>query len=240
MYRHLPYISGIALAILSASVMPQETNRSTPLLVIEQSRSYGQGTFPRDASWLGLYCEETECELQSTQVRVTSSSAKNVLDEDEPLDVLAVTGKPLALFPDMPLKAGKVVSWYRAKEPSSDTYQAQKLKKLGKWDMPWGTRPLTISWVRTPEGWKRYHVSDGNTKQFLFRTELEGHYGGDTTPIIHWVGDLDGDGKSDILLSIPDDNCGFDERLYLSSNAAEGKLLRKAAQLSGDEAACGC
>jgi len=58
--------------------------------------------------------------------------------------------------------------------------------------------------------------------------------------IIEWIGDLDGDGKMDILLSLPDDNCGYDERLYLSSQAGQGEIVHKAAQLSGREAACGC
>jgi len=224
----------------SLAAMAQEPNSSTPVLVVDQTRQYGKGTFPRDATWLGLYCNELDCEIKSTQVRIKSSSAKNVLDEDEPLDVLTVKGKPFALFPDMSVNTGKVMSWYRAKEPVFDTPQTQKLSKFGKWAMPWSTRPITMFWVKTPEGSKRYHVSDGKIKQFLFSTEPESHYGGDTTPIIHWVGDLDRDRKLDILVSIPDDNCGFDERLYLSSNSGDGKVFRKAAQLLGREAACGC
>jgi hypothetical protein len=66
------------------------------------------------------------------------------------------------------------------------------------------------------------------------------HYEGDTTPVVYWAGDLDGDGKADLLLAIPDDNCGYDERLYLSSGSDEGTLLRKAAHIAGREAACGC
>lgn len=117
----------------------------------------------------------------------------------------------------------------------------QKLQKLGRWQMPWGKLPLTLFWVKLPEsGGFRYHLSDGKVKQFLFATEIEGHYGGETTPFVHWVGDLDGDGMIDFLLSIPDDNCGFDDRLYLSSKAGEGKLIRKAAQTFGRQPACGC
>lgn len=228
------------MTVLSTPLWAQTAGSALPRMVIEQSRQYGQGTFPRHANWLGLYCDDQACELKPALVHITSSSAKNVLDEDEELDVLTINDAPLALLPNTSLKAGKVLTWYQAKANPSEALQWQKLKKLGKWAMPWGAQPLTLSWVQTPDGWKRYHVSDGQTKQFLFSTELESHYGGDTTPIIHWVGDLDGDGKADLLLSIPDDNCGFDERLYLSSQAGEGKFLRKAAQLTGREAACGC
>ena len=84
------------------------------------------------------------------------------------------------------------------------------------------------------------HLSDGKTKQFLFATSLQSHYGGGTTPYVHWVGDLDRDGKADFLLDLPDDNCGYDDRLYLSSLATGTAFVAKAAQLSGREAACGC
>jgi hypothetical protein len=236
MYHHFAYAFGIALAALPTLAMPQEQINPTPLVVVDQTRQYAQGTFPRDAQWLGLYCQGLECEIKPTPVRVTTSSAKNVLDVDESLDVLNVKGMPLALFPDAPLKTGKVASWYQAKEPSFDIPQTQKLQKLGKLVVPWGARPLTISWVKTPERLKRYHLSDGNTKQFLFSTD----FSEEKTPFIHWVGDLDRDGRPDILLSIPDDNCGFDERLFLSSNAGEGRLVRMGAQLTGRQAACGC
>lgn len=94
--------------------------------------------------------------------------------------------------------------------------------------------------MKTPEGNRRYHLSAARKKQFLFQVETEGHYGGDTTPVVHWAGDLDGDGLVDLLIDLPGDNCGFDERLYLSKDAWPGKLVRKAAQVTGREAACGC
>jgi hypothetical protein len=239
MHPHLPGLFGITFALLSASALAQQATGSTSLLVIEPQRQYAHGTFPRHASWQGLHCQALDCELQATPVTVTTSTANNVLEEIEPLDVLAVTGAPVVSFPQALFPAGKIPTWYRISHPV-DPPQVQNLLKLGKWQMPWGDRPLTLSWVVTPEGAKRYHVSDGATKQFLFSTSTEGHYSGDTTPVVHWVGDLDGDGKLDLLLDLPDDNCGFDERLYLSSDAGEGKLLRKAAQSTGREAACGC
>ena len=240
MHRMSLPLLGIALILASAPALPQAPDNSLPRLVIDTSRQYGQGTFPHAAKWQGLYCDKSGCTLKPATLRITSATARNVLEEDETLDVLATDGTPLAMFPDMALNAGKVVSWYWASRDGAESSPGPRLSKLGKWVMPWGTRPLTISWVKTPEGYKRYHVSDGATKQFLFSIEAESHYGGDTTPIIQWVGDLDGDGMLDLLLSIPDDNCGFDERLYLSSGAEDGKLLRKAALLAGREAACGC
>lgn len=239
MFRYFQLFFCTILGCTAANAEPQTTKASTPLLVISTERNFAAGTFPPDANWQGLFCKVNDCEIKNARVSVTTSSAKNIVDEDVPLDVVGVDGEPLALFPSASFKAGKATTWYRITDSSYESTQNLNLK-LGKWHMPWGTRPLTLSRVKTPEGWMSYHVSDGVTKQFMFRSEAEGHYGGDTTPIIYWAGDLDRDGKLDMLLSIPDDNCGFDERLYLSSNAGEGKVLRKAAQLSGGEAACGC
>ena len=54
------------------------------------------------------------------------------------------------------------------------------------------------------------------------------------------AGDLDGDGRADLLLSLPDDDCGFDDRLYLSSMAGPGQLVGLAARFAGRHPACGC
>ena len=60
--------------------------------------------------------------------------------------------------------------------------------------------------VTTAEERKRYHLSDGATKQFLFAVNALGEYGGETTPVIYWAGDMDGDGKLDLLMGIPDES----------------------------------
>lgn len=229
----------IALIALGAGSVCAEPAK--PLAVIEVSRSYSKGTFPRQGSWLGLYCNGSDCEIRDATVNVTSSTARNVLDEDEPTDVLNVDDGPFALFHGTTLKPGKVVTWFKAADAPDGTLAYTQLQKLGRWQMPWGSLPLTISWVKLPgdQGF-RYHIGDGKTKQFLLSRPLEGHYGGDTTPFVRWVGDLDGDGKIDMLLTLPDDNCRYDDQLYLSSLATGQEFIQKATEFSGYEAACGC
>lgn len=231
----------LAIAALTASSAFASAEPGKPIVIIGHGGNYARGTLPRDDSWYGLYCNGSGCETGNANVRITSSTAKNVLGEDEPIDVLKTDGKPLALFHGVPLNPGKVATWFKSEGLVYDSGHYSRLRKLDRWQMPWGATPLTISRVKLPgyEGY-RYHIGDGVTKQFMFRLYPEGHYGGDTTPYIHWVGDLDGDGKIDLLLSLPDDNCGFDVRLYLSSQAGEGEFVRKAAQLAGREPACGC
>lgn len=239
MHRHLPSLLALSFVALSGAALSQQVTTPLPHLVMESHRQYAHGIFPRHANWLGLHCEQLDCEIRPTPVEVASAGVMDLSNEVQALDVLAVTGEPVAVFPGASFATGKVATWYRA-EARSDLPQTLKLQKLGKWQMPWGDRPMTLSWVQTPEGTKRYHVSDGTMRQFLFSTPTEGHQGGDATPLVHWVGDLDGDGKLDLLVNLPDDSCGYDERLYLSSGTEEGKLLRKAAQLTGGEVACGC
>jgi hypothetical protein len=227
----------LACATVGVGALAHDADAAMPAVVLDPALQFSEGTFQRGVKWQRLVCDGLDCRIAGARVSVVTSKATNVLEEEEPLDVLRVEGKALALFPDGRFKPGKVATWYVA---DSSSKQQFLLRKLGKWNMPWGRRPLVLSWVRTEDGWLRYHVSDGATKQFLFRTDIEGHYGGDSTPDIRWVGDLDGDGRLDLLLSLPDDHCGYDERLYLSSNAEKGKLLYKAAQLEGSQAACGC
>lgn len=227
-------------AVLSVWLGLVHAQPAKPIVVIE-SKTYAEGTLPRQDNWIGLYCNGSDCEIRDAHVRVTSSKAKNVLDEDEAIDVLDVDDGPFALFNEIALKHGKVVTWFKAEKPMYESLHYSQLRKLGRWQMPWGATPLVISWVKLPDyGGFRYHISDGTEKQFMFATSLEGHYGGDTAPFIHWVGDIDGDDKIDFLLSLPDDNCGFDERLYLSSLATGREFVHKAAQLSGRRPACGC
>lgn len=212
-----------------------------PLVVIESTKSYARGTLPCEGAWLGLYCNGSDCEIREAAVKVTSSTAKPITGMDEAIDALHVTDTPLALFHGTVLKPGKVDTWFKAEKSVYDSRAYTQLQRLGRWQIPGGATPLTISWVKLPggEGF-RYHIGDGKERQFLFATSTEGHYGGSLTPIVYWAGDLDGDGKADLLLLIPYDNCGYDERLYLSSLATGKEFIRKAAQLSGTEAACGC
>ena len=240
MRRRFVCFAMATLAAWSAPALPQDVVSDTPLLVVHRARQFGHGTFPRRTPWQGLYCRGLACDVRPAEVQITTTTAIDISEATIPLDVLNVGDEPLALFPNGRWKVGHIETWYVAGSPAVPSGQVRQLKQRGQWQMPWGARPLTLSWVRTPENRFRYHVSDGTTTQFLFATDQESHYGGDTTPVVHWVGDLDGDGAADILLDLPDDNCGYDERLYLSSRAAPGKLLGKAGQLVGGEAACGC
>jgi hypothetical protein len=63
-----------------------------PIVVIDLGNQFAQGTFPRRGIWYGLYCTALACELREAGVEIGDGSARNVLDEDEALDVIKVPG----------------------------------------------------------------------------------------------------------------------------------------------------
>lgn len=210
-----------------------------PIILIGDGGAYNRDSLPRNGKWLGLFCENAKCKLSEAFVLVGSSTAWGVLGEED-TDIFHAHEDPIAIFTGIDIPEREVQTWFLGEDDDSDSsYKA--LKALGSWKMPWGAKPLKISWVKLPdnEGF-RYHIGDESSKQFLFRTDSESHYGGDTTPHFNWVGDMDGDNKIDFILSLPDDNCGFDIRLYLSSLATSPDFIKKAAQHAGSVPACGC
>jgi hypothetical protein len=82
------------------------------IVLTEYGVNFARGTLPRKGLWYGLYCKGKECEVRIARVRITSSSAKNVLDEEEALDVLEIDESPIALFHGAPVNQGKVTTWF--------------------------------------------------------------------------------------------------------------------------------
>jgi hypothetical protein len=229
------------LAAVSAWAGADEAVPDAPLVVIDRSMSFAKDAFPEIGQWYGLYCQALDCELKPVDVSVNATAGADAAGEDQTPEVLGVEGEPLALFHGVDLNAGPVTTWYTVPEHLYLSGQYTSLLRLGRWQVPGLDDPLTLSWVQLPDGAGRhYFLGNGTLKQLLFGTAEQAGASGDTTPVIHWVGDLDGDGKPDLLLSLPQSNCGYEERLYLSSQAEAGELVHKAAMRSGTQPGCGC
>lgn len=70
--------------------------------------------------------------------------------------------------------------------------------------------------------WHTVEFRAGSTrKQVLWRNE----YVGDGSPLLHWAGDLDRDGKLDLLIDVTDHDNLSRRALFLSSLAKEGELV---------------
>jgi hypothetical protein len=215
--------------------------------------NFPQDTIPRDGAWLGLFCGKSGCEVREAVVTIMSGTVLNCNEGEGYAETIHVSGNPVAVFTGVDLRPGKVTTTLLATKEPPDSPHFNRLRKLGHWQVQLNGKPLTISWVRMllpkapDEVMVRYHVSDGATKQFVFSSRASKHAdaGRGVTPFVHWAGDMDGDGKLDLLLEIPSDNgdddaCEVSYRLYLSSRAADGEVLHKAAQTSGHKPGCGC
>ncbi|HEY6896602.1 MAG TPA: hypothetical protein VI279_05020 [Rhodocyclaceae bacterium] len=171
--------------------------------------------------------------MKPTAVHVKRILEENVLGEKEPGDKVSVSGRPIAVFHGAALGTGA--------KPASDLEGQDKLFSKGSWSVSSGTSSIVLS--RTPvkdSDRYRYYLSSANIKQFLFEMDSLSHEGDPVGPYFAWIGDIDGDGEIDLLVSLSNDNCAFDERLYLSSKKKKGKIVQQVLRRSGYMPACGC
>lgn len=217
--------------------------------------NFPRDTIPRTLPWLGLFCGKSGCELREAAVTAMSGTIANCNDPEAYAETIHASGNPVAVMAGIKLPLGKVPTALLATKDASDSGHFQRLRKLGQWQVQLKDKtgkPLIVSWVRmrlpksSDEYMYRYHFGDGEHKQFVFSSNGgEADVGGAVTPFVHWAGDLDGDGKVDLLLEIPagaaeGDACESDYRLYLSSLASGREILHKVSQTAGRKPGCGC
>lgn len=218
-------------------------------------QNFPKGTMPQDGTWLGLYCVKSDCEIREATVAVMSGTMANCSDKKQYAETIYAADNPVAVFNGVNLPIGRVATVLLARKEPGSSAHFTNLRKLGQWQAKLSGRKLEVSWVRLPrpkspdEYMYRYYLVAGTTKQFIFSSfgRMDAEKGGTVTPFVHWAGDMDGDGKTDLLVEIPysmddgdDAQCEVAYRLYLSSQAAEGEVLHKAAQTSGTQPACRC
>lgn len=233
-------LSFMALNSASANAEP-----SLPPIVIGGNGVYERGSLSRQKEqWFGLFCSSQNCWMSEAKLSIGPSTEEGA-GGIENTEVVYVAGNPLFLLNRIAFNIGEVTTWFRESGESPEMEPPYKaLKKHGTFEINFGKRKMTLSWVKVDAGQQgikyRYHISDGTRKQFLFSTDAYSHFDTDTsTPHIHWVGDLDRDGVLDFVLSLHSD-CSYDARLYLSSTAKSDELVHKSAQFIRGIPACGC
>ncbi|MCK7595347.1 hypothetical protein [Pseudomarimonas salicorniae] len=233
---HRPILALLCLAAAGGCLAEAPTGA---FMALGNGGQFAAGSFPKTDDWLGLECDGNGCSLNQVYPAIGRGAMRNILDEDEPTDVVHVHGPVIAVFSGLPALRNPVATWGRDPVLASP-YAGGEAQ--GRFDLPLGEKGLHWEWQRSEDGHQFQHrLTDGERSQVLFELPAEGHYGGDTsTPALNWIGDIDGDGRLDLLLSLPDDSCSFDQRLYLSSLAAPGEWLGLAARFAGDHPACGC
>ena len=247
----LPILSLLFFNNLHAQEIPLADYK--PNIIIHRENQFSLKSLPRNVKWQGLYCQDQHCEIKNVKVKIGKKFVDYLDEEKVPLDTIKVNGNPIAIFPNEKFKKGNVTSFYilDTKDnydfPHTSNKQYNNLENDKEWLIPWGKQPLKLFWTQINDeqnkdriDYRNYQITDGKITQSLFKIDGQSKYEGNTTPIVYWVGDFDRDNKLDMILEIPDDNCGFDYRLYLSSATSKGEILHQSLRFTGYQEACGC
>lgn len=247
------HIALLSLLVSAPSMAEGPVTSVLPLVVTNPAFQYEVGTFPDKSIWQSLECDKFACEVRTAKVKVDKYGVEHLGDAKAPVISLKPRLEAYALFPKSTFKLGKVETWYKAHTPNLESYVVRgesPFKKLdGKqmWKVPGGRHQTSLMGTHVVEKYPdgdgysvNYELRSGSKRQTLFSIKEEAPDSLETLPIVHWAGDLDRDGKVDLILSIPSLNCGYDARLYLSSKAGPNEIVKLAAQLVGYQAACGC
>ncbi len=89
----------------------------------------------------------------------------------------------------------------------------------------WKDQPFRIGSEHLPKGGLRLTLQSGDQRQVLFESE----WVDDASWSLNWAGDLDGDGRLDLVLQASPKYSIQIHRLFLSTQAGPGKLVREVA-----------
>ena len=174
--------------------------------------------------WLGLFKENDKYFLRSTKIKVRPGYDA-VIDEagEKTGKDVVVKGKnqPLFLVKNAGmLKEGEIKTIFSPQ--SSD--DGESLQNGFVADYIFNGNNYTLR-VDGEENSSKLILESENTKQVLFFVDAVG----DSIWRLNWVGDLDGDGKLDVYADLPVFYNFSQRRLFLSSQAENGKLVKQVA-----------
>lgn len=203
---------------------------ATAASIIEVSEYHGDELKAKAGSqWFGLYQEgKDNFRLKQTSVAITKCHDAIIDETPKELSGKKVTvstkDAPLFLVEGVgALKAGKVIT--------SAINLREHLQTGTKLKLNVGAKFSTMSVsgdVKEKEYRTNYTIvleSNGVKQTILKHNQI----GADTAPSLVWAGDLDGDGKLDLVMDTTDDYNVRDLTLFLSSKAKPGKLVEKVA-----------
>jgi hypothetical protein len=229
----------LLLSILAGQVFVQNAKTGKILLVETGEGFHGDEVKARNGEkWLGLYVTKRGAFLAESTLTVRRV-VDPVIDEDE----RKPTGKsvsvdrrekPVFLVKNaVMLKQGQATTIYHGgrEEPSSLTSKSLVTLKLGgqtyQLKVVSPKRLLPEAEGLLPADAK-LTLTSGSSTQTLYSLNNSSE---DASWRLLWAGDLDGDGKLDLYLSV--DGYNFEERwLFLSSQAGPGQLVKGVAKFT--------
>ncbi|MBX9951258.1 MAG: hypothetical protein K2Y39_18970 [Candidatus Obscuribacterales bacterium] len=196
--------------------------------IIEVTDYHGEELHAKSGStWMGLFPTKAgQFELRPTKVNIAIVRDEITDDPAGPKTGKKVTaaGKvaPLFLLDGVPaLKAGKV--------STSKTYQKEHPDIGFKTKLNVGAKEstLTVSGTKKDSEWRNQYkivLETEGVKQTVYeRKEVSDS----SFPSLLWAGDLDGDGKLDLIMDMTNNYNVRDVTLFLSTKAKQGKLVEK-------------
>lgn len=210
----------------------------TKLVDVEQANnSYrkSEAVAKNRENWLGLFIDSEISYLKNSKIKIVSSDEYGYSDEETVKFKFLQNKKPFILLKNSKsLKEGNVTTLFHkiSQDDDENYYESDVIN-----------RNFSRDFQLNDKNYKMV-VKDAETKSgdkvlaLVLETENEsqivtyGHYfDGEYLGHLLWVGDLDNDGKLDFYMSFNDFEKGyFDSKLYLSSEAEKGKLVKEVAE----------
>lgn len=220
----------LAQVVTATAVCLLLTPAARAASILELSDYHGDEVKAKaNQSWLGLYTDASgKSELKATKVSITMVNDQ-IIDEDPKLKTgkrIAVPGskKPLFVLSGIPgLKPGSVITSPLSKKEHLEVGQQIKLK-VGT-----AESTLIVTGKKNKEYRNNYTItlkSGGTTQQLLRHRQIDP----ETAPSLLWCGDLDGDGKLDLIMDTTDNYNVRNVTVFLSGKAKPGSLVKKVAE----------
>jgi hypothetical protein len=182
--------------------------------------------------WMGLYRRKNKYFLLPTIVKI--KAVRDFMVDDNSGDR---SGKKVSTNRKLPdvfllknaamLRAGEVKTLFYGDEANSDN-----IKRKYRRQFEFNRKKYTLAVEDSTPGsdeWltekSKMTVTAGNLKQTIYKQEFCDDCGWD----LRWVGDLDKDGKLDFLINLTNHYNSTVHRLFLSSPAGKGEILREVA-----------
>lgn len=182
--------------------------------------------------WTGLYRQKNKFFLLPATIKIKAArdplasedsgdrSGKKVSTNHNSPDVFLLKNAPM-------LRAGEVKTLFCANEDEPDNIN-RKYRRQFEFNEKKYTLAVEDSTVGGDE-WltekSKMTVTADNLKQTIYRQK----YCSDCLWDLYWVGDLDKDGKLDFFINLTDHYNSITYRLFLSSPAGKGEIVREVA-----------
>lgn len=183
-------------------------------------------------TWLGLFKKGNDFSLLQTKIKV--KSVYDPMDYDKKrkktgksVEVVE-TDQPIFLIKNADfLKRGNINTIFDIDNNTDDKPMNNVYSRKFKLDKT--TYNLFVTTEKEKGSWldktSRLVLSDGKTEQIIYSQKLCDDCGWG----LLWAGDLDGDGKLDLFLDLTNHYNVSHKRLFLSSKAEKGKLIKEIA-----------